>query len=203
MIILDFGSGNTCKNDTAYIRRMIDALADVTPRRDIIIKWQLFKEAGENVPLSHYCFQFAYQYAQAQGFKTTASVFDKASLDYLLTYDVPFVKLANCDKSRLLNVHIPRGKQLVASFDPNQDRLMICNSYYIVCISKYPASVSDYETNACKEWIEGGISDHTTHFELYHKYKPYIYECHYKLDDSTGLDAGDFARTPEQLKEIL
>ena len=49
----------------------------------------------------------------------------------------------------------------------------------------------------------GPISDHTTDFQLYNKYKPKIYECHYKLEDSTGLDAGEFARTPEQLAEIL
>jgi sialic acid synthase SpsE len=203
LIILDFGSGNTCKNDTAYIRRMIDSLADLTPRRDIVIKWQLFTEAGENVPLNHHCFEFAYKYAQSKGFKTTASVFDKASLDYLLTFDVPFVKLANCKRSRDLHVHIPRGIPIIASVSDNCCIDMMDNAIYLCCVSKYPAIASDYETGFNDEWLAEGISDHTVNFELYKMYEPYEYECHYKLDDSTGLDAGDFARTPERLREIL
>ena len=203
MIILDFGSGNTCKNDTAYIRRMIDALADVTTRRDMIIKWQLFTEAGENIPLSHYCFQFAYQYAQAQGFKTTASVFDKASLDYLLTYDVPFVKLANNEKSHALSVYIPRGIKIIRSYYQAINRDAFSNSEHLCCISKYPASITDYLNHFSTISLHDGISDHTMNLYLYHQFEPYNYECHYKLEDSTGLDAGDFARTPEQLKEIL
>jgi hypothetical protein len=47
------------------------------------------------------------------------------------------------------------------------------------------------------------ISDHTTSWDLFNKYNPEIIEWHYKLSDSIGLDAGDFARTPEQLKEVL
>jgi hypothetical protein len=38
---------------------------------------------------------------------------------------------------------------------------------------------------------------------LFRKFEPEIIEMHYKLPDSTGLDAGPFARTPEQLAEIL
>lgn len=202
MIILDFGSGNTCKNDTAYIRRMIDSLADVTPRRDIVIKWQLFTEAGENVPLNHHCFEFAYKYAQSKGFKTTASVFDKASLDYLLTFDVPFVKLACCELSHLLRGAIPRHIPIIKSMaditvEPNE------NDNHLCCVRKYPAEFGDYRDMFYDDFLKLGISDHTTDFMLYRMYTPSIYECHYKLDDSTGLDSGDFARTPEQLKEIL
>jgi len=78
------------------------------------------------------------------------------------------------------------------------------------CVSKYPATLAEYDEIL---WDEdtgkritipySAVSDHTTDFELWHKYKPKIIEFHYKLSDSTGLDAGDFARTPEQLREIL
>jgi sialic acid synthase SpsE len=54
-----------------------------------------------------------------------------------------------------------------------------------------------------KHALNFGISDHTTDFTLWHKYHPSIIEWHFKLEDSTGLDAGSFARTPEMLEEIL
>jgi sialic acid synthase SpsE len=75
----------------------------------------------------------------------------------------------------------------------------------LLCVSNYPAELKDYENifNRYMGSREVGISDHTTNWDLFNKYKPEIYECHYKLDDSTGLDAGDFARTPEQLSQIL
>jgi len=74
-----------------------------------------------------------------------------------------------------------------------------------------------------------GVSDHTENWDLYnaikHHYfieshawhndieerkkcaernlKDRIFEWHFKLNDSIGLDAGDFARTPEMLREVL
>ena len=71
------------------------------------------------------------------------------------------------------------------------------------CVSEYPASKEDYIEIFPESFLELGISDHTIDWELFETYKPAIYECHYKLPDSTGLDAGPFARTPQQLKEIL
>ena len=98
-IILDFGSGNTCKNDKAYIKRMIDELCDIdNEKHEVIIKWQLFEKAGNNIPLDRDLFHFAYNYAGIMGYKTTASVFDEGSLSFLLKYDVPFIKIANNKK---------------------------------------------------------------------------------------------------------
>lgn len=182
---------------------MIDSLADLTPRRDIVIKWQLFTEAGENVPLNHHCFEFAYKYAQSKGFKTTASVFDKASLDYLLTFDVPFVKLANNSNSQSLANEIPRKFKIIISKDI--DVIQSASPSYsctLCCVSQYPAAIQQYNQFPLRH-LHNGISDHSTSFQLYQEHQPLFYECHYKLDDSTGLDAGDFARTPEALKEIL
>ena len=61
------------------------------------------------------------------------------------------------------------------------------------------ANEYDYSYNGFTD----GISDHTVDFGLWNKHHPKIIEWHYKLLDSTGLDARDFARTPEQLSEIL
>jgi hypothetical protein len=68
-------------------------------------------------------------------------------------------------------------------------------------VSNYPAYRKEYEDLGM---LRGdNISDHTTTFELYNIYKPEIIEWHYKLENSTGLDSGEFARTPKQLKEIM
>jgi sialic acid synthase SpsE len=203
MIILDFGSGNTCKNNYKIIAEMIDELAKVDTERVSIIKWQLFLSAGDNIPLKQGSFDFAYSYAQTYGFKTTSSVFDQTSLDFLLNYKVPFIKIAN--KPTLykeLIPKIPNHISVVASW--NKRNLMeYMNVKPLCCISKYPAKFEDYEDEFNPEDLIKGISDHTTDFRLYKKYRPEVYEVHFKLYTNTGLDTGPFAKTPAQLKEIL
>jgi hypothetical protein len=206
MIILDFGSGNTCKNDYKYIERMVDELkAADTGKHEVVIKWQLFTKAGDNIPLQVTRFDHAYDYAKQQGYQTTASVFDAESLDYLLRFDIPFVKIANRPDLYWLAGEVPRKIPVYLSCDAHQFSCFawVNGDIPLACISEYPATMKQYENEfgAMLHW--GRISDHTTDFTLYHKYKPETYECHYKLEDSTGLDAGDFARTPEQLAEIL
>ena len=219
MIILDFGSGNTCKNSKRYITQMINKLVEVDSRKhEVVIKFQLFKDVPPNIPLRHDVFRFAYEYAKEKGYKTTASVFDTDSLQFLLTYDIPFVKIANRPDLYWLAGEVPRKIPVYASFSNIGDfwdrkpAWMIEHPMW--CVSKYPATLEDYEKNIIfPDYAEGelakilipypAISDHTTDFTLYHKYKPVIYECHYKLNDSTGPDSGDFARTPEQLREVL
>jgi len=201
MFICDFGSGNTCKNNMDTIERMIDALAKVDPERKIIIKWQLFNEAGDNEPLQHFAFSFAYNYAKGKGFKTTASVFDKESLDHLLLYDdIPFVKIANRPDLYWLIGEVPRKIPVIVS------KQSVCNThgttYSMCCISKYPCTKEDYQSHFSYLHLGNGISDHTANWDLFKQFKPEVYECHFKLSGSSGLDAGDFARTPEQIKEI-
>lgn len=186
MIILDFGSGNTCKNDLDYAMRMIDELAKVDTKKQSIIKWQLFVVAGDNLPLKRTIFDKAFGYATSKGFQTTASVFDLDSFYFLSRYPVPFIKIANnCD------IQLPTTIKILKS---GKD---------LCCISNYPATVDEYEKAFKPAALKKGISDHTTDWTLYRKYSPAVYEVHYKLDDSTGLDAGPFARTPEQLREIF
>ena len=224
MIILDFGSGNTCKNDLNYVKRMMDELKAVdTGKHEIVIKWQLFHEAGDNIPLDQSLFSSAYVYALEQGYKTTASIFDKYSLAFLMRHDIPFVKIANRPDLYWLAGEVPRKMPIIMSVSEIIDEYTpLLEGNYLLkkdagylqllcCVSEYPATWQQYAdrftTNdypgGSAEWLVHGISDHTTDFTLYHKYKPEIYECHYKLEDSTGLDSGDFARTPEQLAEIL
>lgn len=221
-IILDFGSGNTCKNDKEIIKEMIDNLKKIDSGKfEIIIKWQLFKTAGENIPLNQNLFVFAIRYAKEKGYKTTASVFDVDSLNFLLGFkdDIPFIKIANNENYYSLIDLIPRGIPVYCSIKTWINRLIYrmngndneynyrklrnySNLYFFCCISKYPAEIKDYEVEFCN-FPMTYISDHTIDFSLFNKYKPNKIEWHYKLQNSTGLDAGEFSRTPDQLKEIL
>ena len=216
MIILDFSGGNICKNYIVTVRRMIDELKAVdTGKHQIIIKWQLFTDAPPNIPLQLDVFDYAYWYAEQQGYQTTASVFDLDSLKYLLCYDVPFVKIANRPDLYWLAGEVPRKIPVYMSVsgecvDEDLEGATAADRY-LMCVSKYPATVRDYvkEFHLKKPiaphtmpWL-WGISDHTTGFELLHKYKPSFIEWHYRLADSTGPDAGDFARTATMLAEIL
>ena len=206
-IILDFGSGNTCKNNKEYIKRMIDELKAVdTGKHEVIIKWQLFKEAGNNIPLEYDMLILAYNYAKSLGYKTTASVFDKDSLEFLINwFDIPFIKIANNPKYYNLIGEVPRNIPVyvstknIESYEYMNDR----NLDSMCCVSNYPANIEDYENNFKNTQLRLSISDHTTDFKLFKKYIPYVIEWHYKLEDSTGLDAGEFARTPKQLSEVL
>ena len=201
-IILDFGSGNTCKNRRSYIKLMFDSLKKIdTKKHEIIVKFQLFSRAGKNIPLKHDVFSYAYNYGNKIGYKVTSSVFDQESLSFLLNYDIPFVKIAN---NRMLDILIPSVPEDIKLYISGDCDLFIPerkNWEQLWCISKYPATFGDYEKlnlfDGCK------ISDHTINFNLYNKYNPKVIEWHYKLKYSTGLDSGPFARTPQQLCEVL
>ncbi|MCK9282362.1 MAG: N-acetylneuraminate synthase family protein [Melioribacteraceae bacterium] len=236
MFILDFGSGNTGKNNISYMEHMVNCLSQIDPKRKFIIKWQLFKQAGDNIPLEWEAFDYIYNHAKELGYKTTASVFDLESLKFLLNYDVPFIKIANRPDLYWLIGEVPRKipviiswdvtKPFITGFDFTKKRVdendpftykrnwnKIKNNIILCCVSHYPAYLKQYEKEFYKERenpshhhykqeLKKGISDHTTNWDLYQKYKPVAYECHFKLEDSTGPDAGTFARTPKQLEEI-
>jgi sialic acid synthase SpsE len=213
-IILDFGGGNTSKNDKAYIKRMYDELNAIdTGKHEIICKWQLFEEAGDNIPLTHDSFDFAYQYGTSLGYKVTSSVFDKNSLDFLLGYDVPMIKIANNRSLDYLIGEIPRKIPICISIGEHESFVKYLNidefafplngDVRIFCVSNYPAKYDDYIAAFRPDQLHKGISDHTTDFSLFRKFEPKTIEWHYKLEDSTGLDAGEFARTPKQLQEVL
>ena len=213
-IILDFGSGNTCKNNWDYAKRMIDELKAVdTGKHKVVIKWQLFKDAGDNIPLDKTIFDLAYVYAKQLGYQTTASIFDKESLDFLLQFDVPMIKIANNRALDYLIGEIPRKIPVYVSYgSAEQIRNWPESVRYgtikpLLCVSNYPAYMEDYEKieefGLYVRHDKYGISDHTTNFGLWYRYQPETIEWHFGLSDSTGLDSGPFMRTPTMLKEVL
>jgi sialic acid synthase SpsE len=108
-IILDFGSGNSCKNDKRIAKGMYDELKKVdTGKHEIVCKWQLFEKAGNNIPLYPDVFEYAYDYGTSLGYPVTSSVFDKNSLDFLLDFDSCFVKIANRKELYSLIGYVPR-----------------------------------------------------------------------------------------------
>lgn len=200
MIILDFGSGNSCLNDEKIIYEMIRGIVSIhSHRTEVIFKWQLFEKAGDNIPLDRLSFIKAFEFAKQCGYQTTASVFDAGSLRFLLRFDVPFVKIANRPELYPLTSQIPDDIRVIKSVPSPEQFVDDC----MCCISEYPAKMKDYEKIFLPEQLKAGISDHTTDWKLYEKYHPDIYEVHYCLEDSTGLDAGPFARRPSQLKGMI
>ena len=194
-IILDV-SANTHKNDWNYLKRMIDELKEVdTHKHEVVFKHQLFVKAGENVPLRYDIFRKAYEYAELLGYKTTSSVFDLVSLNFIKGFDIPFIKIANNRNLDWLIGEIPRKFPVYVS---GSDK----GNVNFACISHYPAKMEEYLKFGATR-LSLAISDHTCDWQLFKEYYPNFYECHYKLKDSTGLDAGVFARTPEMLKEVL
>jgi sialic acid synthase SpsE len=188
---------------------MIDELKAIdTGNHEVIIKWQLFEHAPPNERLMWATFDYAYNYALDKGYRTTASVFDMPSLQHLLQFDIPFVKIANRPDLYWLAGEVPRKIPVYVSLGDTYIKPQGAN-IMLFCVSKYPATIADYDNKFMMDEIDlsyawdWGISDHTTDFTLFNKYQPKIYEVHYKLSDSTGPDAGEFARTPKQLEGIL
>ena len=220
MIILDFGSGESCKNDIEIVYRMIDELDAVnTGRHRVVIKWQLEKNppivtrGGKKVqvtPLNHSVFTLAYRYALGKNYWTTASVFDEESLEFLLRFNVPFIKIANKPYKYYLLEKIPKDMKVFVSVGPGFDKEELLKQYPNVtplhCVSEYPADPTVYETSFGRN-LSYSISDHTAidgqNFYLYAKFQPWFYETHYRLSDSTGLDAGPWSKTPQELAHLL
>ena len=214
-IILDISS-NTHKNDESYYKRMIDELVKVDTRKhEVVLKWQLFEKAGDNrvADVNLFCRMAIWAYHE-YGYKTTASVFDRESLNNLIFveslagYELPFIKIANDRSLDWLIGEIPRRYKVYQSVNTPKLWNELLHWQYDVpknemapvplyCVSKYPSLIDDYP---CEPEF---ISDHTVGLDLWHRNKPLIWEKHYKLPDSTGLDAGPFAITPEELRDIL
>ena len=203
--IAEFGSGNTCKNDIQIVEQMIDGLADVdSGTHDVVIKWQLFHDAPPNTPLWHTIFEHAYHYAKTKGYQTTASVFDRESLDFLLRFDVPFVKIACLPRLYPMARNVPKEMPVVVSY-PSPGRIAKAGPHIIplCCVRQYPASIESYEVFPADQ-LKRGISDHTVGWELWNRYQPAWFEKHIVLEhDDENPDAGPFAATPEDLAEVL
>ena len=197
MIILDFGSGNGCGNEKKNIRKLIDSVEGF----DCVIKWQLFTSAPPNIPLRYDLFTYAYDYAERKGLRTTASVFDPESLEFLQTFETPFIKIAN----RADLYYLARGidSPLVISYPASAEMGKRKNITPLCCVSNYPAKIATYEKRFPSSWLSVGISDHTVGLDLYHKYMPEVWEKHYVIEHNfTDPDAKGHSITPMDLGEI-
>ena len=204
MIVLDLGSGNTCQNDIKKVEDMIDAIAYVdSGKYEVVLKWQLFHSAPPNEPLKRDVFRHAYEYAADRGYKTTASFFDVDSMNFLLDFDVPFVKIANRTDLRPMAALIDSVPIWVSYQSSNKiGRRSLVKP--LCCVSAYPAPIEAYERLFTSYHLTQGISDHTDGWDLFYKYQPLRYECHFVLkQDKKNPDAGPFARTPKYLEDIL
>ena len=207
-IILDTGGGNTCKNDLSQIKTMIKTIAQLQKqtKKEIIIKWQLFEYLPGLISLNHESFGYAYHLAKEYGLQTTASVFDYHSSKYLNNFDVPFVKIAcrpNC--YHLIKLH---SQKILVSIDSPLLFKTLTNDFrpkkldFLCCVPSYPADENVYRSIFYGN-LSSGISDHSTGFNLYHRYQPEIYEKHFYVTGQTGADTGSFACNEETIKEIL
>jgi sialic acid synthase SpsE len=196
-IILDLGSGS----NAPYMKDMVDeVIARDTGKHCITFKVQLFKSAPPNVPLSHDAFGCLYDYVHTRGYDLTSSVFDMDSLNFLLDFEVPFVKIACRPELYWLLDDVPAGQKVYIS--GNVHGMRFSPDVYLLCIPEYPAPISEYERRAMKGGWDG-ISDHTVGLELWNRLRPDKFEKHLKLPDSTGPDAGEWAITPTELEAVL
>jgi sialic acid synthase SpsE len=208
MLILDFGSGNTCKNDEKTIKAMFDELDAAVPpvfeHHQPVVKFQLFKDEPPNIPLSDEAFDFAYEYGTGLGFQVTASVFDVDAALYLMTYDVPFIKLANRPNlGHVANIIRPFEIDVIQSVPSSAEFVLCQEATPLCCVSEYPALPHQYRDRFERGQLREGISDHTAGWGLYHLYKPRIIEKHYVLEhDDSNPDAGSFAATPEDIVQL-
>ena len=201
MFIADMGSGNSCRNSLEYAKRMVRSLTEIDTRQyDVVIKWQLFEKAGDNIPLSRDLFAKIHEFTWGLGYDTTASVFDEVSLNFLLRFPIPWIKLANRRDLDWMRDRIPDGVRVIQSVD----KPALFQEDCMCCVSRYPAVPSDYERMFDAEHLRRGLSDHTKNWKLFKKYQPEIYECHFVIEHSDeNPDGKAFARTPNDLREIL
>ena len=198
--IIEMGSGNTCRNDIGKVREMIDAVVDAdTGQHEIVFKWQLFHFAPPNEPLLWCTFAYAYGYAAAFGYDTTASVFDFDSANFLASFDTPFIKIANQPRLWRLARQIDGLKYISVNGQLPRD---IEEAVYMHCVSEYPADAAEYQ--ATTQIGHSTVSDHTIGWDLYWDWRPSIIEKHFVLEhDASNPDGGPFAVTPKQLAEVL
>ena len=219
-LVIDVGSGASLP-DSVTARRFVDAIKGVdTGKHKIVLKAQLFASVPPNIPLGYEVFHELYTYGEAAGYGVTASVFDVASLRHLLTYVVPFVKIACRPVLYWLAGEVPRKVRVYRSIRRGHAATPFPepHSEYeirdLLCIPEYPADAKDYdrEVRSARDHSLAGISDHTVGWDLFraqtreHRGRRHgvaLWEKHFILPDTTGPDVGPWACTPETLKEIM
>lgn len=205
LVILDMGSGNSCKNDVDYAKCMIDTVAAVdSHKHNVILKWQLEdKDPPGQKRLDRAVFTLAYEYATEKNYLTTSSVFDYKSLAFLLQFpNIPFVKIACDPKLYGMALGIPARIPVFISVAGRAVLPIHCN--FLHCVPKYPATLEEYEAMFHPTMLKASVSDHSPGLELWEKYQPQIFEKHLVLErEENNPDAGPFAITPDQLREVI
>jgi sialic acid synthase SpsE len=204
LIILDMGSGNGQGNDIAYQKKAIDTVADMDSRKhQVVLKYQLeVKDDPPNKHLDRDVFRAAYNYGSESSYGVTSSVFDESSLDFLLGFPTPFVKIAcRPDLYPLIHRIAPRMPVMVSV----AGRVVLpIHCMFLHCIPKYPADMAEYEATFAEGMLKATVSDHVKGLELWNHYHPAVWEKHFVLErDATNPDAGVFSITPDQLKEVI
>ncbi len=184
-----------------------------------------------NIVLEHTIFYKMKCICEDYRYGLTSSIFDISSLVFLLDYiNLPFIKIACRPDLYNLIESIPNNIPVYVSIDCRESGPSAFFHYQLAnrtirtlkCIPEYPAKTKDYIDNIfkTKEPIYSNISDHTTDLKLFNYWKsnlsymgesgynfPFkyeIFELHYVLEhDSNNPDAGAFAKTIKDLKEIL
>lgn len=206
-IVLDMGSGNS-NTDYDIGARLIDTVVDMDSHKHrVVMKYQLWHGSnpqGANKMMSWPLFEALFNHADHKGYQVTSSVFDEMSLQFLLTFHPCFVKLANRPDTWHLLGDVPRRIPVYISNYPEDCGFRgsgIVTS--LACISKYPATIQEYETIPYLHKFFG-ISDHTMGLELWEKYHPTIFEKHVCLERSAdNLDSGLFSMTPDELGGLI
>ena len=212
-VILDI-SANTHQNDPDVMREIFRSIwLGGKHRRSIVVKTQLWCESnpqGNNEKTTVAGLRSFIKLARESGFEATSSVFDAWSLKKLLAHNVPFVKIACQSKLARLAERVPRGVPVYRSCNRvSHKSRQLMNKYdrELFCIPKYPAKQDKY--NIAIQCGEYSISDHTVGLGVFNALKELssarkIYECHYVLErNDTNPDAGPFAKTPEDLREMF
>lgn len=204
MIVLDLGAGDATKNDAEYVKRIIDS---IPYHKDIVLKFQLFKDIPGLTPLSKDVFVKAWVYGRRLGLPVTASVFDSQSMRELTALEVPFVKIACNPEWYPLIEEVPKGIPVLVSVDSHLQMVNVATDhmdkpcFYMMCIPEYPADTSDYTLNFSEALLKKGISDHTTDLELFMTYRPKIWERHYCIDPIGPDHVHSIG--PQELEDIL
>ena len=201
-IVLDI-SANTHKNDIRYLKKMIDAVAGIDSHlHEVVIKHQLYLKIPPNLKMDRVVFHKAYTYARAKGYKTTASVFDLPSLDYLMQFSVPYIKIACNSRYYYLVDEIPRKYKVLCS---GYKDLMPGGVKLMCCVPQYPAKKEEYTRTFTEHELRHAISDHTVGLELWNEYKPLYFEKHFVLhkDKADNPDSGPFSVDISDLRTLL
>lgn len=208
-IILDV-SANTTKGDIKYFVDMVEEVKRIDTKKHLIIfKTQLFKSNGPESKNNRYLqndeFNQMFEESLKRGYMLTASVFDYESLDFLLKYRIPFVKIACRPDLYWLGKLVPTNIPLYISLTANSMKhySLFPRITPFVCVPKYPASIDDYTTNLAPV-MAVSISDHTDEI-VFFKSQPHVskWEMHYVLEHDKDNPDSCVAKTPKDLEQIL